>query len=262
MPTEKDRAGTFDDTDVARCYAYRPPYAPALYEFLREIAPGKKCLLDLGCGPGKVAAALADDFTKVVAVDPAGAMIETARALHAARHPNIAWMHARAEDVALDDAIDLVTAGTSIHWMQHDVLFPRLAERSGLVAVITGDAPRDPPWRAEWRGAMTKWLKRLHGKTYDEAAFAADGQRFEAWLDIAGRKRFAFSFRQSVEDFIACQHARASWARMRMGDALVAEFDRELDALLRPWAQDGILTLPMVSELTWGVPRRAREPEA
>ena len=257
MADKETRAGTFDDADVARCYAYRPPYAPALYDFLRAMMPGKQRLLDLGCGPGKIAAALADDFAHVVAVDPAGAMIETARGVYGVRHPNIDWVHARAEDVAFDDAIDLVTAGTSIHWMQHDVLFPRLAAHTSLFAVITGDAPADPPWQAEWRVAMTNWLKRLHGETYDEAAFVADGKRFEPWLEIAGRKRFAFSFRQSVADFIACQHSRASWARSRMGAALSAQFDTELDALLRPWAPDGMLTLPLVSELTWGCPRRS-----
>ena len=41
-----------------------------------------------------------------------------------------------------------------------------------------------------------------------------------------------------------------------MGEALAAEFDRELEALLRPFAADGQLDLAMVSTLTWGAPRR------
>jgi len=253
-------ANIFDDTDVARCYAYRPPYAPALFEFLLGRVPQRQTLFDLGCGPGKVAAALAGHFARVVAVDPAAAMIETGRVLYGQAYPNIDWRQARAEDMEFGDPIDLVTAGTSIHWMAHDVLFPKLARRTNIVAIISGDHPPNPPWQTEWRAAMTRWLARLYDKTYDEPAFAADGRRFEPWLDIAGRERFGFTFRQSVEDYIACQHSRASWARARMGESLSAEFDRDLDALLRPWAQAGMLTLELTTELTWGAPRSTPRP--
>ncbi len=254
MPDKQQRAAAFDDIDVARSYAYRPPYAPALYRFLLDLVPRKRCLADLGCGPGKIAAALAGDFADVVAVDPAIAMIETARAIHP--QPNIRWQHARAEEAALPDAIDLVTAGTSIHWMQHEVLFPKLAGCTPLVAVITGDAPPNPPWFAEQRVFLTKWLARVHDLTYDPVAFTAEGLTYEPWLDIAGKREFAFTFRQSVADHIACQHSRASWARSRMGDALAAEFDRELEALLAPHARDGMVEFELVSELVWGAPRR------
>jgi hypothetical protein len=97
-------------------------------------------------------------------------------------------------------------------------------------------------------------------KPYNPAAFAAEGTRHEAWMDIAGRERFAFTFRQSVEDFIACQHSRATWSRAAMGEALASEFDAKLEALMRPFAPDGLLELNMVSELTWGAPRRAPRP--
>ncbi|HEY4941772.1 MAG TPA: class I SAM-dependent methyltransferase [Rhizomicrobium sp.] len=249
---------TFDDEDVARCYAHRPPYAPAAYAFLAALVPQRRVLVDLGCGTGKVAAALAGHFSNVIAIDPAVAMIEAARKIHG--HDNIRWLQARAEDVELPDTIDLVTAGTSIHWMAHDVLFPKLAERTDVVAVIVGDAPQNPPWQVEWRAAMTTWLARVHHETYDEPSFVADGRRFEPWVDIAGRRSFSFSFRQSVEDYIACQHSRASWARARIGGALSDAFDRDLEALLRPWARDGMLTMELTSDLTWGTPRRTPRP--
>lgn len=75
-------------------------------------------------------------------------------------------------------------------------------------------------------------------------------------MDIAGRERFAFTFHQRIEDFIRGQHSRATWARHAMGEALAAEFDKALDALMRPFATNGVLAFPMVSELTWGAPRR------
>jgi len=40
-----------------------------------------------------------------------------------------------------------------------------------------------------------------------------------------------------------------------MGEALADEFDRDLEALMRPQARDGVLELELVSELVWGAPR-------
>ena len=254
MPDIQQRAAAFDDIDVARCYAHRPPYAPALYEFLLGLIARKQCLVDLGCGPGKIAAALAKDFAQVIAVDPAIAMIETAKATNP--QPNIQWLHMSAEEAALPEHIDLVTAGTSIHWIKHEVLFPKLAERSKLVAIITGDAPPSPPWLAGESDFLTRWLARLHGRTYDRPAFVAEGRTYEPWLDIAGRREFTFTFQQSIADYIACQHSRASWPRSRMSADLVREFDRELETVLTPYAHDGMLSFELTSELAWGAPRK------
>jgi len=258
MPYDDWRArmggNAFDDGDVARAYDFRPPYAPAMFDFLAGLVSRKNVLVDLGCGPGKVAAALADRFERVVAVDASGPMIERARELHAERHLNIAWQHAPAEDATLPERIDLVTAGTSIHWMKHGVLFPILAERTSLVAVIAGDAPSAATWQAEENALLTAWLARI-GIRFDPAAFAAKGRSFETWMNIAGEKEFRFEFQQSVADYIACQHSRATFSRARMGDDLAAAFDAEYGAALAPFARNGILRVSLTTSLTWGMPR-------
>ena len=115
----------FDDLDVARCYAHRAPYAPALYDFLLTLVPRRERALDLGCGPGKIALALAKHFETVEALDPAGPMIamgqEQSREVR-----NIDWICAGAEEGIGDGPYDLVTAGASLHWMKHEVVFPKL----------------------------------------------------------------------------------------------------------------------------------------
>lgn len=249
-------ARAFDDGDVADCYRHRPPYAAALYEALLERVPARRRLLDLGCGPGKVAADLAGRFDEVVAVDPSAPMLAVGRDLYAARHPNIHWVHARAEDAPLEGGFDLVTAGTSIHWMDHAVLFPRLADLTSIVAAIAGDEPAAVPWREEWRALNYRWLERV-GRTPDPVGRAAAGRAYEAWLDIAGRETFDFTWRQPVDDFIACQHSRAAWNRAGMGDVAAREFDADIAATLAPWIKDGVLTLNLTSHLTWGAPRRS-----
>ena len=248
-------AAMFQDADVARCYAHRPPYAPALYPFLLEQVAGRGRALDLGCGPGTVAIVLADHFTEVVALDPSAAMIEAGRQADAGRRRNITWTRRRAEDLSTDQPFDLVAAGTAIHWMRHEVLFPKLAAMTPVLAVIGGDGRERPPCGlGAWIEFKTRWLARV-GQAYDLAALNANARRHEPWLDLQGRAQFAFTFRQSVEDFIAAQHSTATWARAAMGETLAEAFDRELEALLRPHAPDGLLTLELVSELVWGAPR-------
>jgi len=241
----------FDDDDVARCYAYRPPYAPALYDRLLELVPRKHQLVDLGCGPGKVAAALAPHFTRTLALDPAAAMVDHAKRLHP--RANIHWLHARAEDAPLPGRIDLVTAGTAIHWMQHDVLFPRLAERTNLLAIISLSAP--PPWADANRAFMSRWLEPI-GQVFDEAAFSAKNRTYERWLDIAGRRTFTVPFEQSAGDYVAHMHSTATFSRSRMGADLTQAFDDDLVATLRPFARNGLLAFDVASELVWGAPRR------
>ena len=255
---EADRASAaaiFGDADVARCYAHRAPYAPALFDFLLKKTPGRARALDLGCGPGKIAIVLADHFAEVTALDPAAAMIDAGREADAGQHGNIVWTIQRAEDLETGQTFDLVTAGTAIHWMQHDILFPKLAALTPIVAIISGDGPAHPPCGHEaWVAFNSRWVARLGG-VYSPAAFGAEAARHEPWLDIAGRERFAFTFRQRLEDFITGEHSRATWARAAMGEDLAAEFDRDLEALLGPHERDGMLAIDLVSELTWGAPR-------
>jgi SAM-dependent methyltransferase len=253
---------TFGEADVARCYAARPPYAPALYEALLARVPGRRRALDLGCGPGKIAIVLADHFAEMVALDPSAAMIAAGKAVDAGLHDNITWVEATAEAYESAEGFDLVTAGTSIHWPDHAVLFPKLARWTKVLAVITGDAPKTYPCGEDaWLGFLKRWLATVAKRTpevrreYDPAGLAAEGRRHEAWMDIAGRERFAHTVHQSIRDFFVCQHSRATWSREAMGEALAAEFDGELDSLMRPFAADGILTLELESELTWGAPR-------
>lgn len=259
--TERDAVGVaFAETDVARCYADRAPYAPALFDFLLRQVNGRGRALDLGCGPGKVAASLAEHFDEVVALDPSAAMIAAGRASDAGRHGNIAWVLDTAEAYCSEAGFDLVTAGSSIHWPDHGVLFPKLAAWTDVVAIITGDESRHPPCGEDaWVGFLTEWIARMGGQ-YDPPRASTEAQRHEAWMDIVGRERFEFTFHQPIEAFIRGQHSRATWARHAMGEARAVEFDRALDALMRPFATDGVVAFEMVSELTWGAPRRTPRP--
>jgi SAM-dependent methyltransferase len=254
-------AAVFAEADVARSYAARPPYAPELIEHLLAQVPGRARALDIGCGPGTIAIALADHFAEVIALDPSAPMLEVGRAADGGRHPNLVWLQARAEDLECEGGFDLVTAGTSIHWPDHARLFPKLAAWTEHLAVIVNAELAVPCGEAQATEFLKRWLDVMAARTpelrgrYDPAGLAAETRRHEAWIDIAERRSFAHRIRQSVETYIEAQHSTATFCRAAMGEDLTAAYDAELDALIRPYAQDGTVELAYVSTLTLGRPR-------
>jgi SAM-dependent methyltransferase len=102
--------------------AGRLPYAPGLADALAGTLglDGTGRLLDVGCGPGIVAALLADRFEAVVGLDPDPGMLEEARRLGV---PNATWVQARAEELPLDlGSFRVVTFAASFHWMDRPLV--------------------------------------------------------------------------------------------------------------------------------------------
>ena len=248
-------ADVFGELDVARCYACRPPYAPALYERLLRLVQTRRSALDLGCGPGKIAIELAPHFDRVVAVDPSGAMLQAGRERFGGS--NIRWLKGKAEEVDLPETFDVVTIGTAVHWMRHQTVFPRLLRwlDGGPLAIVSSQRnDDDAEWSRRWVSFLTDWLRRV-GREYDPVGFGAAGETYRAWMDVESEESFVADFHQPVEDFIALQHSTATFARTKLGPALSAEFDAELFETLTPLSDAGVLRFRMRSNLVWGRPR-------
>jgi len=96
---------------------YRPPYPAALIAHVLDAVRAKDAALDLACGPGRVALALAPAFRQVCAIDLEPEMIATGVAEAARRRiANVEWSAGRAEDQDLPPAsFDLVTIGEAFH---------------------------------------------------------------------------------------------------------------------------------------------------
>ena len=257
-------AAIFTQADVAASYYARQPYAPAAYATLLRQVAGRTRALDLGCGPGPVARELASRFAEVVALDPSAPMIAAGQAMGGA--PNIRWVCASAEAFEQADGFDLVVAGSSIHFVDPAIVFPKLARLTPVFATLANDAtfPRPPPpcGLEAWVAFLERWNRRV-GRTpprsWREPWLSTPPEPpHEAWVDVAGRERRSFVFRQSVSDFVASCHARLSWPRQMMGEERVAGFDAELTDLLSPHVEsDGLLALTVVTDLVWGAPRTA-----
>jgi SAM-dependent methyltransferase len=112
LPTSDE---PFDFRRQASIYArWRRDYSPALYDAI-EARAGRgagRAVLDLGCGPGLVAATLAARGWRPVGVDFSAPMLE-----EAARDGATSFARARAEALPLrPGSVALVTCGTAFHW--------------------------------------------------------------------------------------------------------------------------------------------------
>ena len=252
----QERAGaSFEDADVVSNYPYRPPYPEAIYETLLAIAPKRNCLLDIGCGPGKISRPLSRHFEKVIAVDPSRHMIELGRRMEEGCAKNIQWIEGFAEDLEISDHPDLTVAAASIHWMDHSRLFPRLkayAAPDHKVAVISGDAPFQPAWEADWQSFLGKWVPTITGEAFDPIGKQESWSAYKAFLDIEGSESFLSApSEQSIEDFIRCQHSRDTFASSRLAGRMNA-FDGELRDMLAPYTSSGRLSFIVKTKLVWG----------
>jgi SAM-dependent methyltransferase len=130
----------------------RPPYPAALWNAVRELGvlqPGHDAI-DLGAGSGQATGPLLAAGLGVTAVEPGPRLASQIRAAH----PTATVLQARAEDVTLPGrSFDLAVAATSIHWMDLDVLLPKVhgwLRPDGLFLVwrnVFGDPTARTPFR-------------------------------------------------------------------------------------------------------------------
>ena len=176
--------------------AYRPGYAPHLFEILATLPRERRLAWDSGTGNGQAAVALADHFEKVVATDPS-----TEQLAHALPHPRVEYGVGRAEDSGLaEGSVDLATAAQAFHWYDFDRYFAevrRVLAPGGVVAVWTYNLVRVDPEVDRWTDRLARQIvgpwwppeRRWVDEEYQTIPFpfdeiAIEPLRYEARLDL------------------------------------------------------------------------------
>jgi SAM-dependent methyltransferase len=169
-------------------HRYRPPYPDEFLSDLRSRAKttGYGSLLDLACGPGRVAIPMAPHFGNVLAVDVEAEMIAFGEQQASRRGAsNIAWRVARAEDLQLRDrSVELITIGEAFHRLDQPRILKcalRWLQRGGSLATLGGE----PVWRGEeaWKRVLfdvvNEWTAQSLGDP-NESSWGGPGDQLRS----------------------------------------------------------------------------------
>ena len=96
----------YTDPRLAACYDSANPHDPADDFYLALAGDAPKNILDMGCGTGRLAAALAERGHRVTGADPSAGMMQVARNRPGAER--VRWVDSDSASLALDDRFDLI----------------------------------------------------------------------------------------------------------------------------------------------------------
>lgn len=264
MADPDNRGARFQHQSVVDRYRLRPPYSPEVFDTLVGLIPagrrGDVRVLDIGCGPGKLTFGLRSRVAAIDAVDPSEAMLTAACASEGGDDPAIRWICAKAEDAPVDGPYDLVVAGASFHWMDAGRVLERCRSWLGpgaMFAVLDGDDAVNPPWLDARRELVLNYIERLIGTkpTWNPSALEAPLIEHVDFAQHGHHITAPVRFRQTIADYVQCQHSRATFALETMDPDLATAFDRDLAAMVEPYAKDGWIEFDVQSRITWGRPR-------
>lgn len=225
--------------------SFRPTYSASLYNTVLTFlnakhsdngadigVDGHGALLDLGCGPGIVARALAPHFASVTAVDPSEGMIAQVREL-TAEEPRITVRRASVEDLSFLGAgtVDLAVAGAAAHWFDYGRAWAelgRVVRGGGALAfwgyndsIIVG-FPQAQPIMQRFvyeRGEVAPGVEGL-GRFWEEPGRSVLKNRYESvvppeaeWEDVT---RLAWEPDGSATGGIERASAETLWLRKKL----------------------------------------------
>ena len=179
-------------------------------------------------------------------------MLEEGRRLDGGRNTNIRWLAGRAEDVALDPPYGLATAGASLHWMDWDIVLPRLASvltQSSFFAVL-GIDDRQAKWHERLVGLFQEYS--VYGKSYQEFDVIAELER-RGLFAVTGRERIPMDFAQPLADYVRALHSHSSLARARIGRDRAEAFDEAVRGIAVV-DDDGLVRRTIAADVVWGRP--------
>ncbi|MDE3076337.1 MAG: class I SAM-dependent methyltransferase, partial [Chloroflexota bacterium] len=190
---------------------------------------------------------------RIDALDSSRAMIERARTMPGGDHPAIHWIAERAEEAPFDGPYCLAVAGASLHWMDWQIVLPRLARNlnRGAVLAIVVATEEPPPWADQLRELISRYSVIQNWENADLIALLESRGLYQ---HIAKTKLPAEPFPRTTDEYIDAQHATSGLPRERMGQDRARAFDCEVRELISPYARGEVLQLAASAEVEVGYP--------
>lgn len=221
---------------------YRPGFPDAAAEV---IVPNRvDAVLDLGAGTGKFTELLTGRAERVIAVEPAGAMLEVLRD----KLPSVEALVGGAEDIPVPGgSVDAVTVAQAFHWFERDAAcaeIQRVLVPDGVLGLLWNHSDPTCTWDRACHRVAHPAVSAEADSTTASAVDELPGFVFEhrseiAWSEPISRDSYIRRWR-TVSSFLAAdEHTR---------DAMVARLDSILDADPATAGRDEF-TLPMITEV-------------
>ncbi|MBK0399333.1 class I SAM-dependent methyltransferase [Limibaculum sp. M0105] len=223
----------YDDPALAAFYDLENGWAEDTRCCLR-LAQDAARVLDLGCGTGLLAAAIAERGGEVVGVDRAGAMLDLARARHGGGR--VEWIAGDARDLRLGRRFDLVVM--TGHAFQ--VFLTEADMRAACRTIAAHLAPGGRfvfdtrnPGAAEWQ----EWVPSLSRRTLRHPALG----EFDAWNDVDGPSAegivtYTTVYRSHVTGHELSAHSRIRFSRRETVAACIGDAGLSVDAWWGDWS--------------------------
>ena len=247
-------ADAFQDPDVAAAYRHRIPYPDEVFSTLAGLLDTESdTMLDIGCGRGELARPMLAFAGRVDAVDASAEMIAQGRRLPDGDSPRLRWLRARTEDAPLEPPYGLVTAGQSLHWMEWDIVLPRLHDAltpHGALAIV--DCHTLPePWDDEMYPIFARYSAN---KEYLRLDLIQELESRDLFVKQGERHTVPVPYTQPVEEVIEAYHAMSSLTRARMGEEDARAFEDAARSVFLRHAPDGVINWQVTASIVWGRP--------
>jgi len=248
-------ATQFADPEVAAAYRARPPYPVEVFECLAALLPPSPArVLELGCGSGDLTLGLAPRVAALDALDVSAAMLAVARRRPGAAQPNLRWILASAESFEPEGRYSLAVAAESLHWMDWELVLPRLArwlDPDARLAIVDGRVLDPVPWQAELERLVAAHSTNRDFRRFD---LVAELSRRGLFREEGRRRTAPVALEQGADDYVESFHSRNGFSRARMSAESAAEFDARLREAVRPHLRGGAIRARYSALVIWGRP--------
>ena len=194
---------------------------------------GSSVVLELGAGTGKLTQVIHEAGHDVLATEPLPEMLTIL-----ARQVPVKHVAASAEHIPLRSrSVDLVVAGQSFHWFEHDKALPEIARvlrPGGVLALVWNTYDEGIPW-------VRRLKELLSPESHEERAMPLMATPYFGFVE---KKQFRFWQPHTASTLADLTRSVSHVATMsesdRAGvlakvDKLYAEYGRGHDGMLLPW---------------------------
>ena len=244
-------ASVFKDQSVVDNYKFRPAYTKELFSFLGSIVSSNPDVLDIGCGSGDLSLGLASFAESVEAVDFSKSMVDEAKKRDVNRI--VKWNHSTFEEFnPLKSKYDLITSAQSLHWMDWPVVFPKiksLLSDKGYMAIVTRGYENKSWWTDDLTSLISKYSTNKDFESYKLIDEITQRGYFEIKEKMITK---TIPFSQTVAELISAFQSRNGLSVEAMGIGASKTFRQEMEQLLMPYSDDGVMELGTYSSVTVG----------